>query len=202
MTKAFSFFGIDLWYWLENFCHQMNQDWLVIFMNSIAKSLCSKPDADAQIKYLKMKNKLLLEGNTLAQRDIYLAEQIESQRNTHRKATPAEQNLLERNRLESKHMSEKLLDNWRRLKTLSRDCPGGPWIREDEREHATYCQRDGKSACEARQGCCAYGCGCCGKIRACTDVQRERPTVYLFSHCTSECSCCSRREMHVFSGGG
>ncbi|KAJ5557043.1 hypothetical protein N7494_000958 [Penicillium frequentans] len=200
---AFTVFGIDLCKNLEEFFDQRKQNWLATAANSMAKAVSEEDEKQKQVIFLNKKKALLQEGRVLAQRDVYQAEEIkdlEEIEDLGNKSIPSQQEKLEKHRQKSKEASDLLFKNWRQYKDLLHECPGGAWIREDERNQSRrQTSQEEKTACKYRKGCCAFSCGCCEKNRAVTGNQRERPAMYLYSHCTSECSCCFRRESRIFS---
>lgn len=154
---------------------------------------------EEQLSHLKLKRKLVAEANALVQREVYLAEEIETlQQGSGLVLPPATQSTIDQYNKVLNDLSTKLHENWRSHKRLTFESPGGAWIREDERRASAKKQRLGSLACQGRGGCCAFGCGCCEKVRAFRDVPKERPTMYLYSHCTIECACCHRRELRAF----
>lgn len=199
---AFAFFGIDLCKKLEDFFDQRKQHWLATAANSLAQAASSEDGKQKQLAFLAKKKALLHEGRVLAQRDVYHAEEIkdlEEIEGLGQKPIPSQQARLEKHRQESKEVSELLFKNWRQYKDLLHELSGGAWIREEERNQLKQlASQEETAACKYRKGCCAFSCGCCEKHRAVTDIQKERPDMYYYSHCTSECSCCLRRESRIF----
>ncbi|KAJ6002997.1 hypothetical protein N7451_005544 [Penicillium sp. IBT 35674x] len=199
---AFTFFGVDLCRNLEEFFDQRKQHWLATAANSLAKAVSSEEEKQRQVAFLDKKKALLQEGRILAQRDVYQAEEIKDLKEIEdlgKNPIPSQQEKLEKHRQESKEASDSLFKNWRQYKDLLHECPRGAWIREDERNQSRrQTSQEETAACKYRKGCCAFSCGCCEKHRAVTENQRERPDMYFYSHCTSECSCCFRRESRIF----
>lgn len=205
MIAVFTFFGIDLCKNLEEFFDQRKQYWLAAAASSLARGTSSEEEKQEQLAFLAKKKTLLLEGRVLAQRDVHHAEEIkdlEEIEDLGRKPMPSQQEKLEKYRQQSKETSDLLFKNWRQYKDLLHECPSGAWIREDERNQLKRLTSwEETAACKYRKGCCAFICGCCANHRAATEIQRERPEIYLYSHCTSECSCCLRRESRIFGCG-
>ncbi|KAJ5645946.1 hypothetical protein N7490_002318 [Penicillium lividum] len=197
VTSIVSWFGINIWEALERAFDEQKQHRLATAANSISKMFSSDEEKTKQLAFLEKKKALLHEGIVLAQRDVYHAEEIECSSKS--KSVPAQQARLRKHQQGSKEASDELFKSWRKYKNLLEECPKGAWIREDERNQSKkLASREEQMTCKYRQGCCAFGCGCCEKVRAFTEVQRQRPEMYFHSHCTSECSCCLRRDLRTF----
>ncbi|KAJ5813758.1 uncharacterized protein N7503_000508 [Penicillium pulvis] len=152
---AFTFFGIDLCKNLEEFFDQRNQKWLATGANSMAKAVCGEDEKQKQVTFLNKKKALLQEGRVLAQRDVYQTEEIkdlEEIEDLGKKPIPSQQEKLEKHRQESKEASDLLFKNWRQYKDLLHECPGGAWIREDERNQSSrQTSQEEKTACKYRK---------------------------------------------------
>ncbi|KAJ5889016.1 hypothetical protein N7495_009057 [Penicillium taxi] len=199
LTIAFSYSGADVWQILEYWFQSSNQKGLLTIASLIAKFQTSKDDMSLQMFYLQGMRKLVTESTTLVQREVYISGLIERYQEGEGDLPRAPEVAIWKLQQELKSLSTKLQGKWWDIKSHTLKYPGGAWVREDERKPPIHKRRDESLACRARGGCCAFGCGCCEKIRSFRNVPKERPAVFLYSHCTNECACCYRRDCRSFA---
>lgn len=191
LTAIFAYSGNYMWEYLETKIQSANHKSLLSMVNLMAKFQTSEREMKEQLRYLKRKKELVAEANELVQREAYLAEEIVLRQlgndlTLHSATLP----VFDHHKKELRDLPPKLHENWKNLKRLTFESPGGAWIRDYARRRPVTKQGNDSLACAVRGGCCAFGCGCCEKIRAFGDVPKERPAMYFYSHCTIECACC------------
>ncbi|PYI34407.1 hypothetical protein BP00DRAFT_423127 [Aspergillus indologenus CBS 114.80] len=207
-TKLFSYAGTDLWEGLENYCERANRPHLLTLISLVAKFQTPDSERASQLDYLHKKKALMAEASALVQRHARLAEQTDEARQTPKDSGPRsthDQSMHQNQLMQKSHtVSVEIRKNWQKIQALSDEYPvTGAWIRADLRMSKKL-EPHGKEAqaCRLRGGCCRFAdCDCCGNPRAWKGgVSKDWPEIYMYAHCTRECSCCQRRERCLFGG--
>lgn len=178
---------------IDRYFHKRRHYRIATMIRDFDKATNTKRVHEKDMVEVERLQEMYLRKHVLAQREIYLMEQLDALHDPGRVTIPQPQTLAEVEEELAGIISQfyQTIDDIREYIEPVRIPPYGPWARDIYLNWDRELRKKGRRRCLEISGCCVRGCRCCHqKRKGATGRQSKLHNVEM--HCTSECGCCIR----------